>query len=1209
MSDAKSIPQSLFRNVSLVLFTSFLILGYFGISQEYSRFSKESGELREELLDARKTMLQNQVDWAAGYIDYMRSRTEERVRQSIRGRVEEAFSIADHLYRTQSPGLSDAAILNQIRETLRPIRFNQGRGYYFMTALDGMEILFADRPDKEGLNLLQSEDPREAQVIQDMIDLVRERGEGFYAYDWSRPGTEELEFKKISYVKLFPPLQCFIGTGEYMTDMEADIQSEVLARLGNLRFGEEGYLFAGTWEGISLLGPATGQNMIGISDFNGLKIVETLIHQAREGGGFLNYVMPKLEGGERPEPKISYVRGVPDWQWYIGTGAYIDDIEASIAQARQAMLSRVRWNVLKTALILALVLTATYLLGRRMAEKTDRSIQAFQAFFHKAASESAEIRLPDSSYPEFKDLAASANRMVAERKQNEEALRESEMRYRSIFESIQDVYYETGMDGCILEVSPSIEKISRYTRQELLGQNLQPFYAHIEQRTELLNLLLTQGSVVDYEITLRDKDGNLRMASISAQLHRDALGRPEKMCGTIRDISDRKRAEAALQESEARFRSILQNLSDVIWITDRQIRIKYVTPSCLQLLGYRPDEIEGASGFDLVHPDDLAITQKAFSEVLSKENPRQPTEIRIRHADGRWIRIEAIGNNMLDHPHVQGIVLTTRDVTQRRQTEEALRAIFEGTAALTGEAFFRTLAERLARALQVKYSMVGELIESERMRTLAFWNGDAFEPDYEFPYADTPCAKTIRNSSCFHPQAVQEVFPDSLMLKRLGAESYRGIGLRDTEGKTIGLLAVLDILPMQEDPIAENLLQVFAARASAELSRQQAERDRERMEIQLRQAQKMEAVGQLAGGVAHDFNNLLQAIQGYTDLVLADLSPEDLHREELEQVKSAAQRAADLTRQLLTFSRRQVIAPVDLDLNEVAGNLMKMIRRVIGEHIQLEFIPGYGLRTIYADRGQIEQVLMNLCVNARDAMPEGGKIAIATGNTALDPSFRATHPEAKIGPHVALCVSDTGCGMDPAMLSHIFEPFFTTKDPGKGTGLGLATVYGIVRQHDGLIEVESQEGIGSQFKIYLPSVDREAVPISHPAPLSGPPGRETILLAEDDEAVRQLGKRILENAGYRVLTAGDGEEALGLFERFQDSIDLMLLDVVMPKLGGRALMDRIQSRCARMKFIFASGYSEQALHTGFVLNSGIDLIKKPYRAEELLKRVREVIER
>ncbi len=1207
MSDARSIPQSLFRNVSLVVLASFLVLGYLGISQEYSRFSKESGELRKELLDARKRVLQNQVDWAIGYIDYMRSRTEERVRQSIRSRVEEAFSIADHLYRTQSPRLSEEAILGQIRETLRSIRFNHGRGYYFMTALDGMEILFADHPEKEGLNLLQSEDLREAQVIRDMIDLVREQGEGYYAYDWSRPGAEGLEFRKISYVKLFPPLNCFIGTGEYVIDMEADIQSEALARLGSLQFGEHSYLFAGTWQGISLLGPATGQNMIGTTDSNGMKIVEELIHLARERGGFIEYVMPKLEG-MRPDPKISYVQGVPDWQWYVGTGAYIDDIEETIAQARRAMLSRVRWNVAKTSLILALILTATYLLGRRMTNKTDRTLQAFRTFFHRAASESAEIRLDQPSYPEFEDLAASANRMIAERKRNEEALRESEIRYRSIFESIQDVYFESGLDGRIIEVSPSIEKISKYTRQELIGQTLQPFYANIEQRTELLNLLL-QGPVSDYEITLRDKDGNLRMASISAQLHRDASGQPEKLCGTIRDISDRKRTEAALQESEARFRSILQNLSDIIWIVDRDIHIKYATPSCIQLLGYRPDELEGASGLDLVHPDDLGLAQKAFGEVLKKENPGLPTEFRLRRADGHWIRIEAIGKNMLDHPHVQGIVLTTRDVTQRRQAEEALRAIFEGTAALTGEAFFRTLAEQLARALQVKYAMVGELIEAERMRTLAFWKGDGFEPDFDFPFIGTPCANTVRNSLCFYPRAVQEAFPDSPMLKRLGVESYRGIVLHDSEGKTIGLLAVLDNLPMQEDPLAENLLQVFAARASAELSRQQAERDRERMEMQLRQAQKMEAVGQLAGGIAHDFNNLLQAIQGYTDLVLADLNSQDPHREELEQVKSAAQRAANLTRQLLTFSRRQVIAPVDLDLNEVIGNLMQMIRRVIGEHIQLEFVPGYGLRTIHADRGQIEQVLMNLCVNARDAMPEGGRIALATENIILDRPFCSSHPEAKIGPHVALSISDTGCGIDPSIITHIFEPFFTTKKPGQGTGLGLATVYGIVRQHEGLIVAESREGQGSRFTIYLPSVDREAAIPLESTFAEMPRGRETILLAEDDEAVRQLGKRILEQAGYRVLIASDGEEALEIFDRFQDSIDLLLLDVVMPKLGGQALMDRVRSKCARVKFLFSSGYSEGALHSGFVLEAGIDLIQKPYRAEELLRRVREVIER
>ncbi len=381
-----------------------------------------------------------------------------------------------------------------------------------------------------------------------------------------------------------------------------------------------------------------------------------------------------------------------------------------------------------------------------------------------------------------------------------------------------------------------------------------------------------------------------------------------------------------------------------------------------------------------------------------------------------------------------------------------------------------------------------------------------------------------------------------------------------------------------------------------------------RLEDQLRHALKMEAVGQLAGGVAHDFNNLLTVILGHGNLALLSLEKDHSAAASLEQIIKAGDLAATLTRQLLAFSRRQVLEMVDLNLNVVINDLMKMIRRVLGEHITLDVITGHNLGTVRADRGQMEQILMNLCVNARDAMLKGGKITIETENVLIDESYCSSHPLAERGRYVLLSVTDTGSGMDEETLNHVFEPFFTTKGIGEGIGLGLSTVYGIIKQHNGMVNVYSEVGKGSTFKIYLPQVERSASSVGTKIEGQTPGGIETILLAEDDSGVRKLSKTILENAGYNVLTAVDGKEAKCIFDENADTIDMALLDVVMPNLGGRDVYEHIMKKRPQMRVLFASGYSMNAIHTNFVLDEGLQLIQKPYNAVTLLRRVREILD-
>jgi two-component system, cell cycle sensor histidine kinase and response regulator CckA len=378
---------------------------------------------------------------------------------------------------------------------------------------------------------------------------------------------------------------------------------------------------------------------------------------------------------------------------------------------------------------------------------------------------------------------------------------------------------------------------------------------------------------------------------------------------------------------------------------------------------------------------------------------------------------------------------------------------------------------------------------------------------------------------------------------------------------------------------------------------------------QLRQAQKMEAIGQLAGGIAHDFNNLLTAIGGYSEMSIRQLQAEDPLRHNLEEIKKAGDRAAALTRQLLAFSRKQVLQPKVLDLNSIVSEMEKMLRRLIGEDLELGTALDPELGSIKADPGQIEQVIMNLAVNARDAMPAGGKLTIETENVTLNEGYAEQHLAVAPGAYVMLAVTDTGTGMDEKTKTRIFEPFFTTKEVGKGTGLGLSTVYGIVKQSGGNISLHSEVGRGTTFKIYLPLIDEGAPEYKRsPEPEESLKGSETILLAEDEEIVRNLLRDVLKRYGYQVLEATNGGAAFLICERYEGAIHLLLTDVIMPEMSGRDLENRLRQLRPEMKVLYMSGYMDDSIVQHGIIDSAIPFLQKPFTTEALARKVRAVLQ-
>jgi PAS domain S-box-containing protein len=548
-------------------------------------------------------------------------------------------------------------------------------------------------------------------------------------------------------------------------------------------------------------------------------------------------------------------------------------------------------------------------------------------------------------------------------------------------------------------------------------------------------------------------------------------------------------------------------------------------------------------------------------------------EYRFRHKDGTWRVLESTASvirNSRGEP--EKLVIVNRDVTERKRAAEALKRSETGFRSVVGDAPYGIFKANLTG----KLLMVNPALE----KMLGYKSQDEL--------LEVNLASGIYRHPAEH-QKINELFLRDQHFKDVEVEWKR----KDSAFITVRCSG---------GPIKDEIgtdMEVFAEDVT----------ERRVLERQLRMAQKMEAVGRLSGGIAHDFNNLLGVIIGYIQVMKRNLVPGQPSYEYAEEIEKAGQRAVSLTRQLLAFSRQQVLEPVILNLNTRVSDMEKMLPRLIGEDIQLNLILDPVIGQVKADPGQIEQVVMNLVVNARDAMPDGGNLTILTANAELDAAFAREHPGSVEGQYVMLAVTDTGTGMDPETQTQIFEPFFTTKGRDKGTGLGLATVYGVVKQSNGYITVNSEIGKGASFKIYLPRIDQPVATKSESiqAPLTMR-GSETILLVEDAAPLRLLAQLFLKENGYQVLTAADGADAQQIAAQNRGPIHLLLTDVVMPGINGRVLAERLASRHPAMKVLYMSGYTDSFIAGHGVLEEGIHLLHKPFSEEVLMRKIRELLD-
>ena len=741
-------------------------------------------------------------------------------------------------------------------------------------------------------------------------------------------------------------------------------------------------------------------------------------------------------------------------------------------------------------------------------------------------------------------------------------------------DNMMDSVYWINPDSSFLKVNIAACKMLGYSKSELLNLGIKDVDSMfpMEKWSAHWRELKKAGSL-HFESLYLAKDGRTIPVDISANFFE--MDGKEFYCSIVRDMTEHKNAQQALQKSKEQFAMVLQGSQLGFW--DWKISSGKVVRNerWAEMLGYTLSEIEfTVKTWDtLIHEDDRALAWKSINDHLEGRTPMHSVEYRMRCKDGQWKWISdkaKIVEYAADGKPVR-MSGTHQDITERKQVEAE--------------------RERLLAAIEQS----GEIIVITSSTGSIQYVNRAFEKVTGY---------TREEVLGQNPRILKSGVQDDVFYRQLWDTITRG----DTfQGKLInkrkdGQLYTEDATISPVFDTGGQIVNYVAAKRDITAQLQ--------LQAQFIQAQKMESVGRLAGGVAHDFNNLLSVILGYTEMALDQIDPSEPLHSDLQEILNAGRRSADITQQLLAFARKQTIVPKVLDLNKIVGSMLKMLQRLIGEDISLSWMPGSISGQVKIDPSQLDQLLANLCVNSRDAITGVGKLTIATRMAHLDEMYCARNKGFMPGDFVLLAVCDDGCGMEKDTLDKVFEPFFTTKRVGKGTGLGLATVYGIVKQNNGFINVYSEPGLGTTFNIYLPLHTAEAGDNQVKAATEIKLGHgETVLIVEDESAVLELARMMLFRLGYTVLTAGTPGEALLLVEESGDKIHLLITDVVMPEMNGRDLSRQLKKIKPDIKTLFMSGYTSDIIAHRGILEEGVDFIKKPFTSRDLAAKVREVLER
>ncbi len=839
--------------------------------------------------------------------------------------------------------------------------------------------------------------------------------------------------------------------------------------------------------------------------------------------------------------------------------------------------------------VVLLVTTAVAGAGLWLLQRMiSRPVGALLAAQARVAAGHLDTRVEQISADELGDLAQSFNAMAAQLETS-----------RQLVEQVLDAATEvaiitTDLAGRVVTFNTGAERLLGQPAEAAVGRSVLDAIAVYEaadlDRPEPARRLTRLADVVgrsvgqgEVELAVVRPDGQGRLLSIVINALGSPDGEPRGFLGIGRDITEQRRTELALRESEERYRGIVENMEDAYYRTDMEGVLTMISPSVLPMLGYQGvAEMVGHRSVEFYAQPER---YPEFRDTLRANGVVLDYELTLLHRDGSPLPIAVTSwyarNDAGEVVGVEGII---RDIRERKRTEEVIRQSQQRLALLVERSPLAVIEWDLDFRVAAWNPAAERIFGYTRREALGRHAFDLIVPPEAQPLVGALWQRILEGSQDVHSTNANRAKSG----EALTCEWYNTT-LVDPHGRLIGVASLVSDIT----------------------ERQRAAEERERLQVELSQAQKMESVGRLAGGVAHDFNNMLGVIIGYTELLLTLDHPDEETRATLVEIHGAAERSAELTRQLLAFARKQGASPQVLDLNQAIDGTVRLLRRLIGEHVELVWRPGEDVWPVHLDPTQVDQVVANLALNARDALGEGGRIVIETGNLPLEAPHTTSLAHLPPGQYVTLTVSDTGCGMSAETLAHVFEPFFTTKAVGAGTGLGLSTVYGIVQQSLGVIDVYSEPGLGTTFRVYWPPADA-ATAVSgaaEAAPLEAPQGGETILIVEDERALLDFGVGLLTGLGYTVLASHSPAEALELIGCQERPIDLLLTDLVMPGMTGRDLAQRVRELRPGIRCLYMSGYSADLVTHQGALAEGAALIEKPFGIRQLATAVRQLLDR
>lgn len=1271
-----------------------LVLGYFWVSSDIRDFRHDAQSMRESYIQQRKNEVRENVLHTVDYIEYSRAQAEQRVKERIRGQVHHAVAVARHLYQNHKDELSKDEIIHRIAEALRPIRFQQGRGYFFAIDLDGINRLYAVAPQREGEDFSDMVDPNGVYLVREMLQRCKQDGEGFVRYSFAMPDQDGVH-PKISYVYLFKPLDLMIGTGDYLDAMQEDIQQEVLGRIREMRFGQDGFVFIYDQGGTCLAHlrrDLIGTHRLEAVDAEGTPFVRNLqAAAAAPGGGFTRWIGSLRPSTGTPSSKMGYAIAIPDWGWTIGSGFFTDAVEHAVEARRAEMVGNIRRHLLFVLSLLLILAGVSFLLGQHVARRIGKDLDTFGTFFHKAATEETNIRLEDLHYREFAHLGETANDMIAHRRDAESKLRQTEERLRMFLSSLDDMVYFQGLDGNLKIFNQANERVTGFTQEEF-EQNPQLWRSivHPDDVRAAEKFFRDNPDGVDFfdvDYRLRNKQGQWRWIQSHMVAARNDTGEIIGYNCIDRDITERKQVETELFEQRTRLQLAVEAARAGTWSWDIASNITHWDARTCKIFGLDETEIETSEEIitRYILPEDLKAVKDNMTAALATET-RVSEEYRIQRPDGD---IRIVSSQATIHRDENGdpirVVGMLTDVTERRQAEDALRQSekrYRSVVNSMGEGLVvhrvnGTISTFNQKALDILGLTATELLSADWMHATE----NLFREDgSSCPPEEQPFLETLRTGSpvknrvmgflrkdgdmrwisvntqpivdfetnlpeaaviTFHDMTEQkhaeedlsQFFRQSLLLVCIADMDGRLLRLNpafvkllaESDGELLGR-SVLEFTHPEDQPGLRQAIQRLQKGQSLynmrhRIRNRQGEyrllewtsspdvergriyafaqdiTERQDMEDRLRQSQKMEAIGQLAGGVAHDFNNQLTGIMGYAELLSSTDDPE--LREYAQNIHRAGKRAAELTRQLLAYARKGRYQSVPVDLHQSIREVISILHHSIDKRIRIErhFRAEHSLTK--GDPSQLENALLNLALNARDAMPAGGILTFSSENVILHHSDHRPE-DIPPGEYIVLSVGDTGLGMDEMVRNRMFEPFFTTKAEGEGTGMGLAAVYGTVKNHRGAIVVYSQPGEGTTIRLFLPAEREHARKESHVAP---PPPKSAvsghILLIDDEDMVRNMTSRMLTRLGYNVSTAENGKEGTELYRRDPSRYDLVILDMVMPEMTGPDAFHAMRKIDPEVKVILSSGYSMTADIRAMIEEDVYAFLQKPFEFRQL----------